>query len=67
MSCLMDNSYYHDTSPTNSDTVAARAVKLQLDDPDVWWLLFYKGADWGAKQVQEGEESFQGHAHGVIG
>ena len=54
---LMDNAYYVPTRRAEAVTVADRSAQLEFDDPDLWWYLFYKGADWGAKQVQEGEET----------
>jgi hypothetical protein len=36
-----------------------RAKQLQLDDPDVWWRVFYAGADWGYRQSEDGAENWQ--------
>jgi hypothetical protein len=60
----MDSEYYRpslaaELAASLELTVAERAERLQVDDPDVWWFMFYKGADWGWKQSEEGAETWQ--------
>ncbi len=61
----MDSGYYVErdggVAPMSTLAVSTdeRSKQLQLDDPDVWWRVFYAGADWGWKQSEEGAETWQ--------
>jgi hypothetical protein len=64
VSFLMDSEYYveRDGGVAPIDEAVStdeRAKQLQLDDPDVWWRVFYAGADWGYRQSADGAENWQ--------
>jgi hypothetical protein len=64
VSFLMDSEYYveRDGGVAPIDEAVStddRAKQLQLDDPDVWWRVFYAGADWGYRQSEDGAENWQ--------
>jgi hypothetical protein len=64
VSFLMDSGYYveRDGGVAPIDEAVStdeRAKLLQLVDPDVWWRVFYAGADWGYRQSEDGAENWQ--------